>query len=478
MKMREDVVMSIRSLRNHLIETILLLLGIGLGIGATTAGISVLSGIHTMEAAMTNLPEYREIIVRPAANAQEMDVALTALTDDQTVELSGADLAAAQTAPDVAYAYLMNGTHLRILTAEELTRMSTFGGAEDRPATDEGALPAESAPAAEGARDSGAAPEADGGARDSGAAPAAPDDFQARTAEAVDALSQIDNPMPVIDELTGYSVTEAFFDAYGLQAAEGSVFTSDDIDGNRNYLVLGSTLGQSLFEDGAAVGRQILANFTLYTIVGVLEPTETSVDTKAFLPARITGATGVRGFGPPRESTVRFMVADGDVIQRAEQQLSSYFDQEYGAGTVVIENSREEFEYLQDRNGRIVTVILVLSVAGLLIAAVNVSNILYTRAMKQQRNAGILKALGATRRRVFEAFFAEGLTVAVFGALAGTAISLGLAALFTAVLGLGTISVLAFLAGLLGAVALTVTFMFTPAIQVARISAADAIRYE
>ena len=453
MKMREDVVMSIRSLRNHLIETILLLLGIGLGIGATTAGISVLSGIHTMEAAMTNLPEYREIIVRPVANAQEMDVALTALTDDQTVELSGADLAAAQTAPDVAYAYLMNGTHLRILTTEELTRMSTFGG-------------------------QGAAPAADGGARDSGAAPAAPDDFQARTAEAVDALSQIDNPMPVIDELTGYSVTEAFFDAYGLQAAEGSVFTSDDIDGNRNYLVLGSTLGQSLFEDGAAVGRQILANFTLYTIVGVLEPTETSVDTKAFLPARITGATGVRGFGPPRESTVRFMVADGDVIQRAEQQLSSYFDQEYGAGTVVIENSREEFEYLQDRNGRIVTVILVLSVAGLLIAAVNVSNILYTRAMKQQRNAGILKALGATRRRVFEAFFAEGLTVAVFGALAGTAISLGLAALFTAVLGLGTISVLAFLAGLLGAVALTVTFMFTPAIQVARISAADAIRYE
>jgi len=340
----------------------------------------------------------------------------------------------------VAYAYLMNGTHLRILTTEELTRMSTFGG--------------------------------------QGGAPAAPDDFQARTAEAVDALSQIDNPMPVIDELTGYSVTEEFFDAYGLQAAEGSVFTSDDIDGNRNYLVLGSTLGHSLFEDGAAVGRQILANFTLYTIVGVLEPTETSVDTKAFLPARITGATGVRGFGPPRESTVRFMVADGDVIQRAEQQLSSYFDQEYGSGTVVIENSREEFEYLQDRNGRIVTVILVLSIAGLLIAAVNVSNILYTRAMKQQRNAGILKALGATRRRVFEAFFAEGLTIAVFGALAGTAISLGLTALFTAVLGLGTISILSFVAGLLGAVALTVTFMFTPAIQVARISAADAIRYE
>gem|GEM_PF-1075638 len=477
MKMREDVVMSIRSLRNHLIETILLLLGIGLGIGATTAGISVLSGIHTMEAAMTNLPEYREIIVRPVANAQEMDVALTALTDDQTVELSGADLAAAQTAPDVAYAYLMNGTHLRILTTEELTRMSTFGGQGGAPAADEGALPAESALPAEGALPAESALPAEG-ARDSGAAPAAPDDFQARTAEAVDALSQIDNPMPVIDELTGYSVTEAFFDAYGLQAAEGSVFTSDDIDGNRNYLVLGSTLGQSLFEDGAAVGRQILANFTLYTIVGVLEPTETSVDTKAFLPARITGATGVRGFGPPRESTVRFMVADGDVIQRAEQQLSSYFDQEYGAGTVVIENSREEFEYLQDRNGRIVTVILVLSVAGLLIAAVNVSNILYTRAMKQQRNAGILKALGATRRRVFEAFFAEGLTVAVFGALAGTAISLGLAALFTAVLGLGTISVLAFLAGLLGAVALTVTFMFTPAIQVARISAADAIRYE
>lgn len=464
MKIREDVVMSVRSLRNHLVETILLLLGIGLGIGAVTAGISVLSGINRIEASMTDLPEYREIIVRSVENAQELEVALSALSDDEMIELSADDLSAAEIAPDVAYAYLMSGTHMRILTTEELDRMSNFAAGGD-----------DGAPGPWGEETESATPD------DSTAEPgipAGPENFQARTAEVTEALAEVDNPMPVLDELSGYSVTESFFDAYELEAAQGSVLTADDIDNNRNYLVLGSTLGSTLFEDGEALGRRILANFTLYTIIGVLEPTGSTLDTKAFLPSRITGASGMRGFGPPGQSTVRFMVADADAISRAEQQLSTYFDQEYGTGAVSIENSREEFEYLQDRNSRIVTVILVLSIAGLLIAAVNVSNILYTRAMKQQRNAGILKALGATRRRVFEAFFAEGVTIAIFGAVAGTAISIGLAYLFSSVLGLGSISIGAFLAGLIGAVALTVTFMFSPALQVARISASDAIRYE
>ena len=61
---------------------------------------------------------------------------------------------------------------------------------------------------------------------------------------------------------------------------------------------------------------------------------------------------------------------------------------------------------------------------------------------------------------------------------AACCVRLLLAGWFSGVLSLGAVSPAAFAAGLLGSVLLTLAFTLAPAVQVARIPAAEAIRYE
>ena len=139
---------------------------------------------------------------------------------------------------------------------------------------------------------------------------------------------------------------------------------------------------------------------------------------------------------------------------------------------------REKVETAQDRTSRLVSVILFLAVAGLLIASVNVSNILLGRAMRKRKNVGILKALGATIREVFGLFFFEALMIGAGGAVLGIGISIGISRLMAATVASGTlISIMLFL-GILASWAIVTSLTVIPALQASKIPAAEALRYE
>ena len=139
---------------------------------------------------------------------------------------------------------------------------------------------------------------------------------------------------------------------------------------------------------------------------------------------------------------------------------------------------REEVEAAQERTSRLVSVILFIAVAGLLIASVNVSNILLGRALRRRRNVGILKALGASVRSVFSVFFMEAFIIGAAGAVAGAGISMLISALMAGSgQNVAIISGVLF-AGIFGAWSVTTILTLIPALQASRIPAAQALRYE
>jgi hypothetical protein len=444
MRRREDIRLGLRWVLGRPVETLLLVFGISLGIGATAAGIA-LAG-HTAATTRQTLAstEYREIVVSTRQNSTDMDLPAVARTTTQNVVLTTADLSARTDAQDVQYAYVANRMDMRL-------------GAFQMP-------------------DGGAAP--DGAAPPDGMAP--PDGFVPPDDVAPQAATP-EGPQPALEEIQGFEVSPDFFGAWGMRAAEGSIFTTSDMQKGEPLLVLGSTLAGTLYEDGKALGRQVLSRRKLYTIAGILEPTGTSYDTMAYTPAAMVELQGNQAAARMFmrfDTTLHFTVADAARLDQASAQLSSWFEQKYGQSSVVLTVPRAAAEAARDRSGRLLTVILFLAFSALLIAAANVTTILGSRAMRKRRAVGVLKALGATTRSVFGLFIIEALIIGAAGAALGTGFSSVISWLMQSTMGFGGVLAGLLAAGILGAAVLVTALDILPAMQAARVPAAEAIRYE
>ena len=128
-------------------------------------------------------------------------------------------------------------------------------------------------------------------------------------------------------------------------------------------------------------------------------------------------------------TSLRFTVADRALLDEALAQLDAYFATIYGDGILNITDPRAFASAVGDASRRAVKVILFLAVSALLITALNLSNIFSSRALRRRRSAGILKAMGAARTRVFAVFLLDVLVVGAIGSAAGVGLAASLARL-------------------------------------------------
>ena len=533
MNYREDLRMSVRSVIGRPAESLLLSLGVALAVGATAAGIALAGRTNEQSRELLGSPQFREIIVAAREDADEMDLPAQLQTSTELVQLTAADLEARSVTQAISYAYLANRTGFRFGesgfgqgggqnqgqgTQGQGTQAQAQGQApqagQAASGQSQGGQGGQFQRGQGGQSQGGQGGQAAGGqfqrqpvqgqqvqaqgpgqgqqaqGRQAGqpqqnqaqgqASQGQQADAQTNASPAWQPVAAPEGPQPQIEFAEGWEVTPEFFDAWGLTAAQGDVFQAADVDRGEPLLVLGSTLGATLFEDGEAVGRQVLARNQLYRIIGVLEPSGTEVDDLAIAPARIAAQQfqGFRGRFAALRTNLRFMVDDPDQLEQARAQLVNWFDSSHGTGAVAISVPRAEAEATADRNGRLATVILFLALSALLIAAVNVTNIFFSRAVRKRRTVGILKAVGASIRQVFTVFFLEALAIGAVGAAVGLGLSALLSRLMEETIGFGALQIGLIVIGVLVSWGIVAVFNVVPASAAARVPAAEAIRYE
>jgi putative ABC transport system permease protein len=122
--------------------------------------------------------------------------------------------------------------------------------------------------------------------------------------------------------------------------------------------------------------------------------------------------------------------------------------------------------------------ILVLASAGLVIASINILNLMLARVLRRTREIGISAALGASRRQIFRQSLAEALVLGISGGALGLPLSFGLVKLMSGIMeGLDvSVGLTGVLAGALSCIAASVIFGLYPAYLGARVIPADALR--
>jgi putative ABC transport system permease protein len=247
--------------------------------------------------------------------------------------------------------------------------------------------------------------------------------------------------MPVATDLTGSGepvrlptllVSAPFFDVLRVRPALGRTFVSgEDQPGRHGVVILSHSLWLERFgADAGIVGRQLLLNGTAHEVIGVLAPTFAYPDAtiRLFAPLVLQG-----GSQPPsranHELQVYARLASGVSLQQARDgmdrvaaHLSAEYpqtNQRHGAWVSLLSDEATA----PARGGLLLLLGAVAFV--LLIACVNVANLLLTQAAARQREMAVRTALGAGRARLAGQALTESLLLGVLGGGAGLLVASG-----------------------------------------------------
>lgn len=228
------------------------------------------------------------------------------------------------------------------------------------------------------------------------------------------------------ERFDGGFVSANLFDALRTRPALGRTFVEgEDQPTATPVAIIGHDLWRDRFDsDPGVIGRTIRANGVEREIVGVMpQGFYFPMNQAIWLPLGLNSSRHPRGEGMTLEVIGR--LREGVSIDQANAQMNSiarrlagaYPETNEGVGAVV---QPYIHEYIPDEPRALLYTMLGAVFFVLLIACVNVANLLLSQGMLRMKEVGIRSALGASRARVVAQFLTEPFAMAVAGSVLGT----------------------------------------------------------
>jgi putative ABC transport system permease protein len=250
------------------------------------------------------------------------------------------------------------------------------------------------------------------------------------------ALSGAGEPM----EVRGSYISHGLFEILRVSPQLGRTFTANEDQPEEEWVVIiGHNLWQRNFGgDPNIIGRKIMLNSRARTVVGVMPPGFRFPDTaELWAPLALTVKTFTRtDHGLSSIARLR----DGVTLAEAQAEMHNIAARIEQQNPVTNEGLGVKVESLHDTlTGSYRDALLILlGVVGfvLLVACVNVANLMLARATARQKEFALRAALGASRWRIMRQLLVESLLLALIGGVAGFFLSIwALRLLLTAIPG-------------------------------------------
>src|SRR5216684_1515974 len=277
----------------------------------------------------------------------------------------------------------------------------------------------------------------------------------ARQTQLFSAMTCLVGPLPVTwsggaepRQLQGQMVSASYFDLLGLRPAAGRFFLPDEDTkpGGNNVAVLSYSLWTNKFGSNPnVVGQNVTLNATPYTVIGVaphgFKGTFTFLNAEeVWIPVSMYPQV-LAGFFKDNFNTRRFLATtvygrlkDGVSQASAEASLKtvasgleSAFPTDNAGRSVALTPLAEAAVGVNQRGQLTLAGGVMMGIVGLvlLIACVNLANLLLAQAASREKEIGVRAAMGASRGRVIQQLLTESMVLAFFSALAGLAIAYG-----------------------------------------------------
>ena len=249
-------------------------------------------------------------------------------------------------------------------------------------------------------------------------------------------------------QLQAQMVSASYFDLLGLRPVAGRFFLPDEDTkpGGNNVAVLSYSLWTNKFGASPnAIGQILTLNATPYTVIGIAPAGFKGTFTfnnaeEVWIPVSMY-TQALAGFFKDNFNDRRFLATitygrlrDGVSPAGAEAALKtvaagleSAFPKDNAGRSVTLTPLAEAAVGVNQRGQLTLAGGVMMGVVGLvlLIACVNLANLLLAQAAGREKEIGVRAAMGASRGRVIQQLLTESMVLAFLSALAGLAIAYG-----------------------------------------------------
>ena len=287
-----------------------------------------------------------------------------------------------------------------------------------------------------------------------------------------------------------FGTTPVFPDIRNWPIAQGNFFTQSDLDSAAKVVVLGSTAVQNLFEPGEdVVGSEIRIRNVPLRVIGVLASKGQSItgqdqDDFVVLPfstaerkvlgTKFLGTVGIILVATQTRNDIPAVAEDIKDLLRARHRLHPSEEDDFTLRTM-----EDIAKMLAGTSRTMMLMLMGIASISLIVGGIGIMNILLVSVTERTREIGLRMAVGAKRAHILLQFLIEAVIMTSIGGLVGVGTGIGIARLFTAMIGWPTIiNTDAVIAAFLFSLVVGLFFGLYPANKASKLNPIEALHYE
>jgi len=277
-----------------------------------------------------------------------------------------------------------------------------------------------------------------------------------------------------------YGVGHQFPDALQMKVASGQFLPNDDPHNARAFAVLGAKVARELFADAQPLGAHVRIGSERYIVIGVMaakgQMLGFDLDDTAYIPV----GRALDMFNREGLMEIHVVYEPTAPVDEVVASIKQVLTTRHGGEDFTIITQQQMLDVFGTILDTLTFAVAAIGGISLLVGGVGILTILTIAVSERTAEIGLLRAIGATRRRILWLFLAEAALLAAIGGIAGLVLGGGIAGLLKLAVPAMPVSIPWLYALLAEAVAVSVGLAagVAPAIHAARLDPLDALRAE